>query len=303
MKKLLYKALFGYLYLLSLLPFWLHRGFANCLYFLVYYLFGYRKAVILGNLKQAFPEKSPKEIEKISKDFYLHLCDLMTESIKGVSMNQIDFQKHYKVLNWDILFDEHKKGNSVILISPHTGNWEWVFSLVDRLVHPVFDNVFAIYQPLQNPYFNDYVLETRQRYGAQLIPMRETYKYILEAHKTNKQVVSWFAADQSPSPENAYWTTFLHQDTAFHAGYARIATQTNQTIMFLDIKKVKRNFFELTLIPIDYKSVGNAENEGNPQKQQDFIVENFARLTEKRINENPAYWLWSHKRWKHKRNN
>ena len=96
MKKLLYKILFGYLYFLSLLPFWVHRGFANCLYFLMYYVVGYRKSVIFSNLKQSFPEKSSKEIEKIGKDFYLHLCDLMTESIKGVSMNQKDFQKHYK---------------------------------------------------------------------------------------------------------------------------------------------------------------------------------------------------------------
>lgn len=288
MTALLYRFLFGFLYLLSLLPFWLLHRLADMLYFLIYYFLGYRKKVVFQNLRTAFPQKEEREIRAIAKAFYLHLVDLMMESIKSVSMRQKDFAKRYRVRNWHVLLDRLQNDESVLIVSPHTGNWEWVFALVFHI--PA--DVYAVYQPLSNKYFDRYIRQTRQRYGAKMISMKETFKAILDAYQAEKQIVSWFAADQACKPEKAYWTDFLNQETTFHGGYEKIARQTRQTVLFLDIKKVKRSHYELGLTCIcnDPRSM--------PPGQ---IVEKFAELAELRIRENPPFWLWSHRRWKHKR--
>lgn len=288
MKKALYQILFGFLYLLSLLPFAVLHLLSNTIYFLVYYIIGYRKKMVFKNLQNSFPDKSPQEIRAIARQFYLHLADLIIESIKSVSMTQKDFNKRYVLKNWPEMLDRLKQGKNLLLVSPHTGNWEWVFSLVEYI--PV--KVYAIYHPLTNPYFDNYIRETRQRYGAVMISMQETFKKILELHERKQQMLSWFAADQACNPEKAHWATFLGQDTTFHAGYETIARQTEQVVLFLDIKKIKRSHYELELIPICE----------NPQDlQPGDIVNAFVALTEKRIRETPAYWLWSHNRWKHKK--
>lgn len=282
----LYKLLFGFIYLVSLLPFWVLHGLSNFLFLIVYYGVGYRKKMVFSNLHKAFPEKSEKEIKKIAKDFYLHFCDLIIESVKSVSMNQKSFMKRYAVKNWDMLFDRLKKGESLLLVSPHSGNWEWVFSLVEFIP----GTIYAIYQPLRNKHFDQYIRDTRQRYGVIMISMRETFRRILAAHEEKTQIVSWFAADQACNPQKAHWTTFLNQKTTFHAGYEDLAIQTNQAVLFLDIKKIGRSKYELELKVIC----------DDPSKiQKGEIVDEFARLTEARIRETPAYWLWSHNRWKH----
>lgn len=288
MTALLYRLLFAFFYLLSLLPFWVLHGLANGIYVLVFHLIAYRKKMVISNLKKAFPEKTEADIQKIAREFYLHLADLMIESIKSVSMNQKAFEKRYRPKNWEVLLDRLKAGDNVLLVSPHSGNWEWVFSLVDKI--PV--TVYAIYQPLKNKYFDQYIRDTRQRYGAKMISMRETFKKILEAHKNQEQMISWFAADQACNPEKAHWVKFLGQDSTFHAGYEDIAKQTNQAVLFLDIKKVKRSYYELEFMII-------CEDPNTMTKGE--IVETFAELSEKRIRETPAYWLWSHNRWKHQR--
>jgi KDO2-lipid IV(A) lauroyltransferase len=245
--------------------------------------------MVFKNLQNSFPEKLPKEIEKIAQQFYLHLADLMIESIKSVSMSQKSFNKRYKMKNWHEIQDRLQQGKNLLLVSPHTGNWEWVFSLV----YYIPAKVYAIYHPLSNPYFDSYIRQTRQRYGAVMISMKETFKRILESYEKKEQILSWFAADQACHPEKAHWATFLGQDTTFHAGYEAIAKETEQAVLFLDIKKVKRGHYELELIPIC----------DNPQDMpQDSIVNAFITLTEKRIRETPAYWLWSHNRWKHHKN-
>lgn len=220
--------------------------------------------------------------------FYRHLGDLLIESIKSSTMSQQAFRERYRVTNWDKLTDILASGKSVIVVSPHTGNWEWVFSLVDRI--PC--TVYAIYQKLTNPHIDGYIKRTRQRFGAVMVSRKETYEAILGAVKRGEQTLSWFAADQACWPDNAHWVRFLNQDTTFHAGYEHIARQTRQTVLFLDILKTGRSRYELTFVPIT----------SNPEAlPPGSIVEAFAGLTEQRIQSHPAYWLWSHNRWKYNR--
>lgn len=288
MRKLLYKVLLGFIDLLSLLPFWILHGISNFLFLIMYYLVGYRKDLVLKNLKRSFPEKSEAEILKIRKAFFRHFSDLMVESVKSSTMGQKEFQKRYFITNQHLLDKYHQTGKSIIILSPHTGNWEWIFSLV----HVIPYHVYAVYQRLTNPNMDAYIRKTRQRFGAVMIPTNKVFRIIMSATSKGEQFLTWFAADQSARPEKAVWVQFLNQETSFHKGYEELARKTNQPVLFLDIKKVKRSFYELELHVIT----------DDPQSlPEGAIVKEFARLTEKRIRENPPYWLWSHRRWKHNR--
>ncbi len=244
--------------------------------------------MVLENMRKCFPEKSEQEIRETRKQFYQHFADLLIESLKSSSITQKEFQKRYKVKNWDKFLEVLSTDKSVIILSAHTGNWEWVFALV----HQIPCKVYAVYQELNNPYMDEYVKSTRQRYGAVMISKKIAFSTILESIENREQTVSWFAADQACRPNRATWLEFLNQNTTFHSGYEALAKQTGQPVYYLDIKKVKRSHYELDFIPIAEKPRETAEG---------AIVEEFARLTEQRIRENPAHWLWSHNRWKHKK--
>lgn len=286
MAKYLYQVLFGFIYLMALLPFWVLHRLSDFFFLIVYYGIGYRKKMVLKNLRKSFPEKSEREIKQLSKQFYAHFCDLLIESIKSVGMTQKEFNKRYVIKNWDKLLERLERGESPLLVSPHAGNWEWVFSLVEFIPVPVY----AVYQPLRNTQLDQYIRDTRQKYGAIMISMSETFKQLLKAHEEKRQMIAWFAADQACHPDKAHWVHFLNQETTFHTGYETIAIQTNQAVLFLDIKKVARSKYEL-----EFKLIHEASDE----IQKGDVVNKFAQLTEARIKETPAYWLWSHNRWKH----
>lgn len=287
-KAILYKLLFGFIHLISLLPFWFLHRIADAFYVVIFYLLGYRRKLVFNNMKRSFPEKSDVELKRIRKQFYRHFADLIIESIKSSTMGIKEFRRRYYVKNWDKLTEVLSTGESVIVVSPHTGNWEWVFSLVDRI--PC--TVLAIYQKLSNKYMDSYIRRTRQRYGAVMVPRKETFARISEAIETKEQTLSWFAADQACPPDKAHWVKFLGQDTTFHGGYEIIAKQTGQRVLFMDIKKVKRSYYELEFTTI-------CENPS--VVDNGFIIEQFAHLAEKRIRKDPSYWLWSHNRWKHQK--
>lgn len=286
--KLYYTLVFGSIHLLSLLPFWMLHRISDVLFILIYYVVGYRKDMVLKNIMRSFPEKSEAQARRIRKNFFRHFSDLMIESVKSATMGQKEFQKRYYIINQHLLDTYHKEGKSILILSPHTGNWEWIFSLVDVIPF----NVYAVYQRLTNPSMDQYIRRTRERFGAMMIPTTQTFKIILEAVKRGDQFLTWFAADQSARPGKAQWVWFLNQDTSFHKGYEDLAKVVNQPVLFLDIRKVKRSFYQLELHVIT--NTPRSLPEGT-------IVTEFARLTEKRIREDPAYWLWSHNRWKHKR--
>ena len=246
--------------------------------------------MVLQSIKKSFPEKTEEEVKKIRKDFYQHFADIIIESVKSASMGQKEFQKRYFITNQHLLDEYHNKGKSIIILSPHTGNWEWIFSLV----HVIPYKVYAVYQKLTNPNMDAYIRRTRQRYGAIMIPTTEAFSTVMEATNRGELFLTWMAADQACHPDKAQWVKFLHQDTTFHKGFESLSREANQPVFFLDIKKVKRSYFELELMLITDDPSSLPEGE---------IVRQFAQLTERRIQQNPPYWLWSHNRWKHKKEN
>lgn len=275
-------------WLLSLLPYRILYLKSYFLYLIIYYVIGYRKKVVFNNFRNSFPEKNGDEIKKFAKDFYRNFCALLVEFIKMISISEKQLKKRCIYKNIEI-FDEYYKANkSVILVEGHYCHWETCVMGI-----PLFtrQKCFGIYQPLSTKYFDRLMHKSRSRTGVILMPMRQAYRIMLKYK--NEPTINVFLIDQSP-PKNGidYWTTFLNQDTPFFATPEKIAKRLNFAVVFLKNRRIKRGFYEIEFIRIC----------DEPDKTTDFeITEKYIRLLETAIKENPEYWLWSHKRWKHRR--
>lgn len=273
-----------------MLPFWVIYGISNMVFFLLYYLLGYRKKIVFTNLRRSFPEKNEKEIKSIAKASYHNLADIMVEGIKGASMNERQITRRYKFLNPDLLDGAFKKGQSIILVAGHYNNWEWA-----ALAPPFFfqHHIVALYKRLHNPYLNSYMKNSRSNTGESLYELRETALAFERHAKADSPSLFLLAADQSPSnTESAYWIDFLNQDTPCLHGPEKYARMYDLPVVFSYPKRVKRGFYE---IYTEYlvQDVGQcADGE---------ITARFMKRLEEIIIEDPGNWLWSHKRWKHRR--
>lgn len=276
-------------YLLSLLPLWLLYWIADGLYWIVFYLVGYRKKVVTDNIQGSFPEKSAAEIEALVKGFYHHFCEQMIESIKVLSVSRSEAKRRLKISNLteiEALFAEKR---DVILYAGHHGNWEWISFL------PLFFNyqLTAFYQPLSNKYFDGLMLLIRQRFGLICVPSAQGYKALVDFKRKGILTMNLLLSDQSPGKKAPkQWVPFLHRDTAFLLGADRIAKKTNQVLVFPSFKKPQRGTYELEFQVMEF----------NPESSSsEAIVLEYARTLEKTIIAAPELWLWSHRRWKLKK--
>ncbi|MES2388369.1 MAG: lysophospholipid acyltransferase family protein [Bacteroidota bacterium] len=274
-----------FLRLLSRLPLPVLYLLSDFLFLLTYYIIGYRRKVILDNLDLSFPEKTAAERQKIMRGFYHSLCDVIVESLKGPTISKDEILRRTKVLNPEVLTDIYDAGQSVIILTTHQGNWEWL--LLGCSAWLPFD-ICALYQPLSNKFFDKLMFDIRSRFGAQMIPGKQ----ILREVARRRKIVSLYAlvADQSPPKEGAYKTMFLNQPTLFLTGGEKIAKAANFDVVFVSTRRIRRGYYE-----IEFTKIGSP-----PYGPDSAITEEYARLTEKMIRRDPSGWLWSHKRWKHK---
>jgi len=277
------------IYLLSALPFRLLYLKSDFFRFIIFRIFGYRTKVILNNLRNAFPEKSEAEIRQIAGKFYKHFCDLFLETFKTLTVSKKTMLRHCKFHpDAQRLFDDlAAREQNIILAMGHQGNWEWAgntFSLTCK------QQLYVIYHPLTNKHFNGLIYKMRTRFGTKLIAMRDTFKDMVA--NRNELNATAFIADQTPRPDSAYWTTFLNQDTPVFLGTEKIARKLNYPVVYAQVKKIKRGYYEIVaemLVP-DPKNTSDGE-----------ISELYTRRLEKDVIAQPETWLWSHRRWKHKR--
>lgn len=288
MSKFLFNIFFAFLWLLTLLPLRLLYVFSDIIFFLVFYVFRYRRQVVWDNLSRAFPEKSEQERKRISRRFFRHLCDYFFETIKMMHLSEKEIQKrvHY---DDDYLKIKSEEGKNVVGMLGHNANWEWLTSIALR------DNYhWAVpYHPLSNKHFDGFMSRLRGRYGPEPVPMKRTYKRLLEIGKSGHLFVAGMIADQSPpNPKNRHWLTFLNQDTAVMEGSERIAQKTNASVAYCKMLKIKRGYYKVIIIPI---------TENINEEEDLFVTKRYFELLEEHIKEQPEYWLWSHRRWKRKR--
>ncbi|MBI3509037.1 MAG: lysophospholipid acyltransferase family protein [Bacteroidetes bacterium] len=272
----------------SCMPFFFLHGIARVMYFFLYPVFGYRKKVVKENLCNAFPDRSEKERKEIARKFYLFLGDLLLEGFKSFTISEKTLHRRLHLSNPELAEKYFAKNKSVIIAIGHYNSWEMFLAGIDSFMK---HKVYIIYQPLSNKFFDRKLRETRSEHGTIMLPAKEVKKFFAEKQKEPTATI--FAIDQSPSSnKNCYWMKFLNQETGILFGTEKFSKETGQPVLYARINKVRRGYYslDLTLVTDDPKSTAYGE-----------ITEKVTRLLEKDIIAQPEYWLWSHKRWKHKR--
>ena len=280
---------FYYIFLIpiSLFPYPILYLISDFLFFIFYRIIGYRKEVVFTNLKNSFPDKTNKELKIIMCDFFKHFCDLIMEGVKGFTISESQLRKRLVVLNPEFSNQYADKGKSIIFVGGHYNNWEMcaqAFAMYSN------HKCIGIYKPLSNAFLNQKISESRSKYGMHLISMKQTKRSFEEKTKA-KAIV--FGSDQNPSnPKRAYWMEFLNQDTAVLFGVERYAKEYDWPVVYVSIKKVKRGYYE-----VEYSLI----TENPTTEPYGKITEDYTKRIEKDIINLPQYWLWTHRRWKHKK--
>jgi KDO2-lipid IV(A) lauroyltransferase len=276
---------YGFIKPLSWLPLPVLYLLSDLIYGFSFLGWSYRKNVVQSNLIKAFPAKSTKERASIEKQFYRYFYDVLMESVRLFSMSKSEALQRFRVVNPDILASLANSGQSAILVGGHYTNWELFAVATDpQIPH----QLLGIYTPLTNPFMERVFSASRSQFGLKLVPKRRI-KETLDSKKSDLTLTT-FAIDQCPrKDQKVYWMTFLGQPTAVHFGAEKYAREYEYPVIYGSSKLVKRGYYQLTLELLVENP--NATEEGE-------ITEAHTRRLEKQIIENPAYWLWTHKRWK-----
>ena len=293
LENILYFPLYLAIWLLSLLPFCILYILSDILFLLVFYVAKYRRKVVYNNMRNSFPDKTEKEVRKIEKEFYRHFCDYIVETIKLMHISDATTKKHFVMENTEVLQKALDEQRQVILMLGHYGNWEYIPSVTLWVNIPEGGKLGEVYRPLKNRWFDEFFLKLRSRYNTINIPKNDVLREFIKFRRDKTPVVIGFMADQIPSPINIhYWSNFLNQDTPMLTGIERIAQKLDCTLAYADVIKIKRGYYKIVYSEITQ----------TPKEYKEFeITEIYTRMMEKTILRAPQFWLWTHKRWKHKR--
>ena len=291
MMKLLYYLTYAVLWLCSLLPMWVHYLISDGIFVVVYHLVGYRKKMVRKNLSDSFPEKSEAEIIKIEKDFYRWFCDYLVETIKLLTISKKALKRRMVFKGTEIVDEIVESGQSCAVYLGHYCNWEWITSL------PLWVTPKAqcgqIYHVLENSEFDQMFLNLRQRMGAVCIPMAETLRRLAEFRLKKQPVVIGYISDQVPFWNNIHhWCQFLNHDTPVLTGTERLTRQTGHAAFYMDVRRIRRGYYEAEFQLISREPKKMAEYE---------LTDEYFRRLEASIRRDPACYLWTHNRWKRTR--
>lgn len=289
MQLLVYILVYPLLWLISILPFRLLYAFSDFVYLIVYRLIGYRKKTVRNNLKMTLPHLSEKERRLVEKKFYHHMCDMFLEMIKTMSISQKEMEKRFAFTNLEVYKDLEKKGKSIAIITAHYATYEWIIS-INKYID--FEG-YAIYKKIRNRHFDKLVKDIRTKFKAYLIDTKETPAVIERNKRENRLSVYGFASDQSPKAEKAhYWQKFMGITVPVHTGAEMLSKKYDMNVILLQVEKVKRGHYEATFERIFENVTSIPDYE---------ITDYFLKKLEGQILNKPEYYLWTHKRWKHRR--
>lgn len=288
MDRLVFLIAYPLLWAISMLPFRLLYVVSDGVFFFVYHLTGYRKKVVRENLHLAFPQAAPKEIKCIEKKFYHHLCDTFLEMIKSMNISKETMQKRFVFKNIEVIKKYERQNRNMIVVFGHYASWEWMMSTA----YHVKSTGFGIYTPIANTYFDRLIKKIRMRHNGFLISRYRTTQTLIKHKKDGLQAIYGFVNDQSPHPEKAYyWRTFMGVTVPVFTGAEMLAKKLDYAMIFCAIEKVKRGYYEATFTVLA----------GHPREFPDYeLTDKFTELLEQQIKNKPEYYLWTHKRWKHR---
>lgn len=289
MQFIAYILVYPLLWIISILPFRLLYIFSDFVYLIVYYIIGYRKKTVRQNLTIALPLTSEKQCLIIEKKFYHHMCDLFLEMIKTLTISEKTMDKHFVVTNISLMQELERKGKSIILMTSHYASYEWSVSINNKLNF----KAYLVYKKIANQYFDKLARKIRSKFGANLLTTQETIEKMQKNHLQNISSIYGFASDQSPKTAKIRnWGTFFGVETPLQSGAEVLAKEFDMAMIYMYIRKVKRGYYEATFEMIT----------DEPRSFPDYeISQLYMNMTEKQILEAPEYYLWTHKRFKHRK--
>lgn len=270
----------------AFLPLWMLYPLSTFLSWCTGVVFGYRRAVVEQNLRNAFPNFNQTQLHTALRSFYMHFTDTLVETYAMLAMRKRMLPKRIRVKNPELLKHYHLQGRHVVAVGGHFGNWEWLGTALPLLSpYPVL----AAYRPLSNPNVDRIMREIRGLHGTRLLPDTQIYRAMRSA---KEPVLTYLIADQSPLPENARWMRFLNQETPVFMGPEKMARATNAVVVFLAMRRLRRGYYEVEVLPV---------TEDPANEPELAISAKHLKLLEAEIQACPSAWLWSHKRWKHRK--
>ena len=290
MNLLVYILVYPFIWMISRLNFTSIYLISDLLYYILYYIFSYRKKVVRKNLELAFPEKSKMERRRIERENFRNLTDIFLETFKSNNIKEKDLRERFRFKNPELLEKIYNNNQEVIVMCSHYCSWEWVF-VIEKITK---FKINAIYKQLSNKYFDKWTKDRRSQYGANMITTKETYREVSRLSKLKSLNFYGFASDQSPKKSKAvYWGNFLNNWVPIHTGAEIIAKKYNIAIVFMDVQKVKRGYYEASFSLITDK----------PNSFKKFeLTDKYIELVEKQVRNKPEYYTWTHRRFKHRKN-
>lgn len=265
------------------------HGISNFFYLLNEYVVGYRKKVVLENLKLAFPEKDEKELTQIRKAFFKHLVDFFIESIKTFTISEKEIRRRMTYKNLEVLEEIVKNGKDIALVGPHQANWEWLIGLPLHL-----DGITcnAAYTRIKNKYFERVIKASRSKFGGVMYRTTDTIRNVHRNYKNKRQSLYCLLSDQSPIIQKThYWSEFMGIKVPIHTGAEMLSKRYDMAYVVWTSRRLRRGYYEIEFELITQE----------PKKFDDYqLTDRFLEITEKSIRENPSVYLWSHKRFKHR---
>lgn len=288
MQFIIFAITYPIIWFLSLLPMRILYLLSDFLYFLFYFIIRYRKKVVLENLTLAFPEKELSELKSIRKKFFKHFTDVFVESIKAFTISKKTIKKRYRYVNLELINELYEKGKSICIIGAHQGNWEWGFCMPEY----VKIKCFAAYTKIGNKYFDKVLKDSRTKFGFVGYKTSETIKSMVQNFDNGIQGLYLLLSDQSPQIHKTnYWREFMGVKVPIHTGAEMLAKKFNMAVVNYSIKKIKRGFFEVTFEILTEE----------PTKFKNYeITDKYLAIVERNIRNQPSYYLWTHKRFKHR---
>lgn len=293
MKKVLYYLLYGVVYLLSLLPFWVLYGIADCIFVLVYYLIRYRRKVVRNNLVTSFPDMPLKEVKRIERRFYRWLCDYFLETFKLLSMGDAKLLCHLEFRGGEQVEQAFAEGRTVALVMGHYCNWEWLSAV--GLAFPHYPEAVKglIYHPLRSDPADWLFIDIRSAHGGLCINKRHVLRHLVEFKREKKHILFGYISDQTPKWENIHlWLDFLGHDTPVFTGGERIMRKMDDAVFYMDMERPCRGKYICNIRLLSAHAA---------QEEENAITRCFFKMLEENIRHEPAYYLWTHNRWKRTR--
>lgn len=275
------------LYLISKMPLKILYIFSDIIFFLNYYFVGYRKKIITQNLKNSFPEKSPKEIAEIRKKFYLNFSDYLAETVKSFTMSKTETRVRMQHINQHLFHEAKQEGKNIILLAGHVFNWEWMNALATVVPQ---NNCHPVYRKVNSEFWENQMKKVRSKFGNQALEANEVIMNIFRS-KNDGDSIYLFVADQTPHSSHVnYGLEFLNQRTPAFIGYDKLATRMDFVFLYTEMKKVKRGHYQINYSRIEPDGEKFVNNE---------VVKKFHKLLENTIKKRPDNYLWSHRKWKY----